>query len=136
MAKKVVLKNKKEEYFELRKLVMNFIYEAKSLLNGIETPRVEVKICYKDESKNNVIGQGYLNQYKINISEAWLDKSDNDIRTLVYHELVHTWFKYAGHDESCVLMSSVITKGLSKKTVQKTFLKYCNLSHQIESCAA
>lgn len=136
MSKKVILKNKKEEYFELRKLVMNFIYEAKSLLKGIETPRVEVKICYKDESKSNVIGQGYLNQYKINISEAWLDKSDNDIRTLVYHELVHTWFKYAGHDESCVLMCSIINKGLSKEVVQKTFLKYCNLSHQIESCAA
>lgn len=114
------LKKKKEDFYTERKIVMEFIYEAIELM-GKRMPRVEVKICH---DRDNVLGQGFLDLEKINIAESTFKLSKDDIRAVVYHELVHTWFKYRGHDENCKLMSSVLKRGLSKAQVQKLFKKY------------
>jgi hypothetical protein len=114
------LKNKKEDYYDERKIVMEFIYEAIELM-GKRMPRVEVKICH---DRDFILGQGFFGKEKINIAEATFKLSKGDIRSVVYHELVHTWFKYSGHDESCLLMSSSLKTGLTKAQVQKLFKKY------------
>jgi predicted metal-dependent hydrolase len=105
--------------YNLRRKVMGYIYEAREIL--VDMPRVEVRIV---ENEGRVLGTATLGGVKhISICERTLGKSDDYIRTVVFHELAHTLFD-AQHNESCPLMSSTIGSPLKKSECLELLRKY------------
>ena len=118
------LKNKKmnDEVYKLRRKVMGFIYEAKEL--APDMPRVEVRIT--DNHEDRILAMGRLGSFVIWISERVLDMSDDSIRCVVYHEILHNY----GHEHNnrCPLMGAY-HKELPKAQAQKLFVKWVNKKH-------
>jgi hypothetical protein len=109
------LKNKdmNNEVYALRRRVMNFIYEARELA---EMPRVEVRIT---DNHERILGQARMSGNIIWITERAVTYSDFDLRTIVFHELLHAVFGVE-HDEGCKLMKA-IHEPLTKSEVHKLF---------------
>lgn len=105
--------------YELRCQVMVHIYEAKKLYPDM--PRIEVRIVMDD---GNILGMASLKNLHISIAERSI-KEGFDLRSLVYHELVHTLTGFL-HDDQCPLMKSTTNKEdrLSKQDADKLFKKY------------
>mgnify|MGYP003539848152 CR=1 FL=1 len=106
--------------FALRRKVMTMIYEARELVPNL--PRVEVRIV---ESDSNVLGVATFKGLHISITETSFMYSEEMLRHVVFHELVHTLFK-VGHDEKCLLMKSVINTPATKEEAAKLFKKYAD----------
>lgn len=108
---------KTDGYFEKRKEVMEIIYQLREL---VELPRIEVKIA--DSTYAAGLGQtGKANYIVIEGNLKGLE-----LFHVVLHEVVHTAFKYSGHNEKCLLMSSTYNKNnlATKEQYLETFMKY------------
>lgn len=105
------------EVYALRRRVIALVYEAKGLYPKL--PRVTVRIADDHETTLAIakVGRDY-----IEVSERAVICDDFDLRTIVFHELVHACFSVM-HIESCPLMKPIHSP-LSKDQAQKLFLKY------------
>ncbi len=104
--------------YKLRRQVIELIYEAKKEIKNL--PRIEVRI---GEARNhNVLGVARLKDNKIWITKRAVDMSQDALRNIVFHEIVHavTGFK---HDEKCPLMKSTMDGYLLNKTECMKYLK-------------
>lgn len=105
--------------YALRRAVMIYIYEAKSLLGG-NMPRVDVRIT--DAHDSNVLGAAYMRGNSIFIPASTVIR--DDLRAIVFHELCHAVFG-TEHVKGCPLMNPSVTKA-SHAEVTQLFLKYAN----------
>jgi hypothetical protein len=117
------MKNKRmnNEVYQLRRKVMNFIYEARDMA-GDKFRRIDVRIT---EGKHNkkVLACAWMENDAIWVDEnTAADKSEDDLRQTVFHELLHALLGVE-HDEKCPLMRSV-HKSISRKEQDKHFQKY------------
>jgi predicted metal-dependent hydrolase len=104
--------------YKLRRQVIELIYEAKKEIKNL--PRIEVRI---GEARNHsVLGVARLKDNKIWITKKAIDMSQDALRNVVFHEIVHavTGFK---HDEKCPLMKSTLDGYLLNKTECIKYLK-------------
>jgi len=91
-------KTMSREIYDVRRMAMAFVYEARALVPDL--PRIQVRIT---EDHDTVLAIARMRDCKIWISERSVDF---DLRTIVFHEILHAVFG-ATHDESCPLMGSV-----------------------------
>lgn len=115
-----------DDVYALRTEVMGYIYDAKNLLraNGINLPRVTVRITDNDGDTTRAIGMARLNDDIIWISKDALTKHKSSLREVVYHEIVHAVTGF-DHDDKCKLMSPCCNiKPLTKELADELFLKY------------
>lgn len=128
------LKNKESgaETYALRRRVMALIYEIKEL---VDIPRVEVRIT---DDHASVLGMGTMGPSRgrswIWITERAITASEFDLRSIVYHEVLHAVYGVE-HDESCPLMKPTHTP-LSKAQAQKHFMKYAKRVKPVVECRA
>lgn len=117
------LDNKKmnDSTYKLRRKVISLIYEIKQIY---KIPRINVRIT-KDHKQ--ILGSASMskNTNIIWITEKSITLSDYDLRSIVYHEILHTVFGIK-HNKNCPLMKPIHQKGLTKIQVEKIFLKYVN----------
>lgn len=104
--------------YALRKMVIDFIYEAKQMIPTL--PRIEVRIT--DCNRHEVLGTARMNDCVIWIPASTLKRPKNDIRQIVFHEILHAAYG-VDHVDSCPLMGPLFVK-LDKTTTNKLFLKY------------
>ena len=98
-----------DEVYALRRQVIDIIYQAKKVLrsNGIELPRLDVRIIENAIDKPQVLGVAQLNENIIWIATSVLSKYKAHLRDVVYHEIVHAVTGF-GHDDNCKLMAPCI----------------------------
>jgi len=107
------------DVYKLRRKVINLIYELKN--EGLTLPRIDVRI---GENKNcNVLGTAKLHGNIIWITKKAIVKSENYLRNVVYHELLHTIYG-CEHDEKCPIMASSLNKVISKNKCLQIFKNY------------
>lgn len=114
-----------DETFKLRRKVMSFVYDAKNLLerSGKSLPRIKVRITDGQEHHfDGEVGMAYLNNLDIYIPKHSFKYTDNEIRGIVFHEIVHaaTGFR---HDQSCKLMHTNM-QTMTNGQMDKLFVKY------------
>lgn len=112
--------NKKEmspAVYQLRRKVIDLIYEAKKLVPTL--PRIMVRIT---ENHETTLAMATLKRDYIEVSERAVNCGDFDLRTIVFHELIHAVWGVR-HNESCPLMRSH-HKPLPKEDVHRLFLQY------------
>ena len=107
-----------QDVYQLRKKVMNVIYEVKR--NGYKIPRVEVRIV--EEGQEDMMGYAYLNENIVHIKREFTNCKET-LTHLVLHEIVHACAGL-GHDENCYLMRSVIPRNVNVENSWKAFSKY------------
>lgn len=112
---KLVNKEMDEKTFILRKKAMSFIYEAKKLVPSL--PRIELRITHDHEV---TLAMGRMNKNIIWVSDRAINQKEFDLRTIVFHEILHAAFGVE-HDESCPLMKSIHAP-LSKNEAERLFL--------------
>ena len=118
--KSSTLKNKKMDnrVYNLRRQVMKFIYEAKEI---VTLPYVDVR---STDDHRSILGQARLNDNIIWITEETITSSKYDLRTIVYHELLHAVYGITHHD-NCPLMNPT-PQPLSKTECQALFKKWAS----------
>ena len=104
--------------YKLRRQVIELIYEAKKEIKDL--PTIEVRI---GEARNhNVLGVAKLSKKQIWITKRAVDMSQDALRNIVFHEIVHAVTGF-GHDEKCPLMKSTMDGYLLNKTECMKYLK-------------
>ena len=126
MARTKLLKNREssQETYELRRKVMNLIYEAREVVGKENWPRVTIRIC--EDKKGGALGVGRMGQNIVWINEITVSGDcAKYLREVVYHELCHALWAIE-HNEKCPLMSSTLggNKPLTKAQCQRIFKKY------------
>lgn len=127
-------KRMNENVYHERRIVMDLIYEARDLCrkSNVDFPRINVRIMEKDpKCEDNFIGFGSMD----NSLYIWiLDKcvqlnSENYLRQLVFHELLHA-VKNCPHIVGSKLMSGSMYSEHSypKEELQRDFIKYMKMS--------
>lgn len=131
MSKTKKLKNKEmnTQTYKLRKEAMKFVYEAKLLDPTL--PRITVRIT---DNADTILGMARFNKNIIWIVEKSITKNQYDLRTVVFHEILHAVYGIH-HDESCPLMKAIHSP-LSKRDCEYHFKKWIKRSQTIESKAA
>jgi hypothetical protein len=112
--KKLKNKTMDDATFALRTKVMGFIYEAKEI---VDLPRIEIRIT---ESHKSIMGLARVSGCVIWIPEDTLNERDNDIRQIVFHEILHAVFG-TPHIDSCPLMCPVHKSIKTREEVEKLF---------------
>ncbi len=114
------LKNKKmsDEVYKLRRRVMTLIYEIKEFA---DIPRIDIRITDDDAE---FLGVARLQNNIIWITERAITSDEYDLRTIVYHEVLHAVYGI-GHDDECPLMRTTHMP-LEASEAKKHFLKYIN----------
>lgn len=107
-----------KDTYALRRMVMGFVYEAKELAPNL--PRIEVRIT--DCDRHNVLGTARMNDCVVWIPASTLKMSQDDIRQIVFHEILHAAYGVE-HVKNCPLMGPIFKK-LDETTTNKLFLKY------------
>lgn len=105
------------EVYQLRKRVMAMIYEAKRLVPSL--PRVTVRIT---DDHASTLAIAVMERDYIEVTERAVTCDDFDLRTIVYHELLHAVYGVE-HDDQCPLMRPVHLP-LSKEMAQRIFTRY------------
>jgi hypothetical protein len=116
--KKFVMPKNKDmnsSVYELRKKVMGYVYEAKELA---ELPRITIRVT---ENHQTALALAEMKGNIIWVTEQAVSSSEFDLRTIVFHEILHAVFG-VDHDESCNLMKSMHTP-LTKQECHKLFKK-------------
>ena len=104
--------------YKLRRQVIELIYEAKKEIKDL--PRIEVRI---GEARNhNVLGVAKLSKKQIWITKRAVDMSQDALRNIVYHEIVHAVTGF-GHDDKCPLMKPTLDGYLLNKNECMKYLK-------------
>jgi len=107
-----------DEVYKLRRQVINLIYEVKK--EFLSFPRIEVRI---GEARNhNVLGVAKLSRKQIWITKRAIDMSQDALRNIVYHEIVHAVTGF-GHDDKCPLMKPTLDGYLLNKNECMKYLK-------------
>ena len=111
------------EVYKLRRKVINLIYELKN--EGLNLPRVDVRVGEAIDC--NDLGVARLNDNIIWITKKAINESENYLRNVVYHELIHTIYG-CRHNEKCPLMKATIKKDevLTKNKCLTIFKNYYN----------
>ena len=90
-----------DKVYEDRRKVMFHIYE---LINEqLKLPRIDVRIG--TDKHKCVLGRARLNKNIIWITKKAVDGSIDDLRQVVYHELLHTIYG-CNHKRGCPIMSA------------------------------
>ena len=98
------------EVYKLRHKVVSMLYEIKREVKDF--PRIEVRI---GEARNhNVLGVAKLKDKKIWITKRAVDMSEDALRNVVYHEVVHAVTGFE-HDDKCPLMKPYMDGHLLNK---------------------
>ena len=116
------------EVYKLRRQVINLIYEIKN--NGFNIPRIDVRVGKSVDCRK--LGMARLNGNIIWIDIDTIKKSQNYLRNVVYHELLHTIYG-CEHNENCPLMSATLKEVLPKNkclTIFKNYYNKYNNKHQ------
>jgi hypothetical protein len=104
--------------YKMRRQVINMLYEIKKEIKNF--PRIEVRI---GEARNhNVLGVAQLKDKKIWITKRAVDMSEDALRNIVYHEVVHAVTGF-GHDDLCPLMKPTLDGYLLNKNQCMEYLK-------------
>ena len=115
------LKNKKmnNDVYKLRREVMKYIYEAKNIVPTL--PRITIRIT---DNYENILGKALLAKDVIWIPDYTLT-SGHDLRTVVFHEILHAVYNTDHHDD-CPMMkpSHSKTEKLSKAEAHRLFKKW------------
>jgi hypothetical protein len=131
-----------DETHELRRKVMQYIYDAKNLVKkafDYDQPRVNMRIV--DWSPERVILQNALacatghGTGVILIPAATISsgKWERHLKSIVYHEILHATY-CVEHDESSPLMHPIITKKpLEGKELDKWFIKHVKESGKVKN---
>jgi len=112
------------EVYKNKRKVLDFVYELKN--QGFKLPRVNVVIG--DAKKCNVLGKAKLNKCEIWITQTAIDNGSNELRSVVYHELLHAIYG-CNHVKGCPIMSAtqpdvVANKDKSIEIFKKYYNKY------------
>ena len=112
------------DVYKNKQKVLNFVYELKN--EGLKLPYVRVKIG--DSKKCNVLGKAKLNKCEIWITQKAIDNGSNELRSVVYHELLHAIYG-CNHVKGCPIMSAiqpdvVATKLKAIEIFKKYYSKY------------
>ena len=110
-----------DEVYSLRRKVIDMIYEVKNHMRDL--PRVEVRIG--EARCENVLGLASRGRRQLWITKEAIDMSEDALRNIVYHELVHAIFGFR-HDDKCPLMQPTLKTILNKEDCLKHLLKYKN----------
>ena len=113
------------ETYAMRRKVMNHIYRARELVP--ELPRVGVRITEDAKSFENgatILGTAAMNDYIIWICKSSVERPD--LKYVVFHELVHTFFKYGHSSDKKSLMYTSIQK-MTDSEIEKDFVRYSQL---------
>ena len=106
------------EVYKLRHKVVSMLYEIKREVKDF--PRIEVRI---GEARNhNVLGVARLKDKKIWITKKAVDMSEDALRNVVYHEVVHAVTGFE-HDDKCPLMKPYMDGYLLNKKQCMEYLK-------------
>ena len=106
------------ETYKLRHKVVTLLYEIKREVENF--PRIEVRI---GEARNhNVLGVAQLKDKKIWITKRAVDMSEDALRNVVYHEVVHAVTGFE-HDDKCPLMKPYMDGYLLNKKQCMEYLK-------------
>jgi len=113
-----------DEVYKNRRKVLNFVYELKN--EGLKLPRVDIRIG--KSTKCDVIGKARLKGNIIWITQTAIDNGDNELRTTVYHELLHAIYG-CNHVRNCPIMSAsqpevVVNKVKAIEIFKKYHSKY------------
>ena len=104
--------------YKMRRQVINMLYEIKKEIKNF--PRIEVRI---GEARNhNVLGVAQLKDKKIWITKRAVDMSEDALRNIVYHEVVHAVTGF-GHDDLCPLMKPTLDGYFLNKNQCMEYLK-------------
>ena len=104
--------------YKMRRQVIDMLYEIKKEVKNF--PRIEVRI---GEARNhNVLGVAKLKDKKIWITKRAVDMSEDALRNIVYHEVVHAVTGFE-HDDKCPLMKPTLDGYLLNKTECMKYLK-------------
>jgi valyl-tRNA synthetase len=106
-----------KEVYRLRRKVIDLIREAKELVPTM--PRITVRIT---DNHVTTLARATMKRNYIEVSERAINSSSFDLRTIVFHELVHAIWGIK-HDENCPLMKPIY-KPLSKNDAKRLFLMY------------
>jgi len=107
-----------DELYELRREVIDIIYDAKDLC---DLPWIKVKIV---EYQNSTLGTAWMEGNKMYIATRAVEKDSIDLRGLVYHEILHTVFG-VDHVGGCPLMDPTHPeREYSKEELDELFVKY------------
>jgi hypothetical protein len=101
------------ETYRLRRQVIDLIYEAKAL---VPIPRVTVRITENDQ---RLLGQAKMKDNTIWITERAV--TTRNIRTIVYHELLHAVFGVE-HDADSPLMGPTYNP-MDKESCQREYVR-------------
>ena len=116
------LKNKEmnDGVYNLRREVMKYVYEAKALAKDL--PRIDIRIT--DTDRGNLLGLAQMNDKIIWIPENSVTDEKYDLRTIVFHEILHAVYGI-DHIDDCPLMKPIHTP-LTKRQCEKFFVKYAS----------
>lgn len=109
-----------DEVYQLRRKVIELIYEAKKTIKDL--PRVEVRIGESANCKHT-LGIAQMKACKIWITEKAIGRGTDYLRHVVYHELAHAVYG-AEHDTKCPLMAPTINKPSDYKTLINCLVSY------------
>ena len=107
--------------YKMRRDVMAYIYEAKKLDPSM--PRVDVRIT---EDHREALATARMSDKIIWVSERAVKSGKFDLRTIVFHELLHAVYGVK-HDSLCPLMKPIHTP-LTRALVHKNFKKHLEVA--------
>ena len=112
------------EVYKNRRKVLDFIYELKN--EGFKLPRIDIRIG--EDKKCSILGRARLKDNIIWITQKAINHGDMELRTTVYHELLHAIYG-CNHVKGCPIMSAVqpdvvANKSQSIEIFKKYYSKY------------
>lgn len=118
-----------DELFKFRRRIIGFLYEARDIVKeeiGKDLPRIKVRIVdYIKSEEKSILGKCHIDANYITISKDLAKVNESLLRHVVWHELVHAYLGFTGHDESSILMkSSVGDNGGSLKSIEADLRKF------------
>ena len=110
------------EVYKNKQKVLDFVYELKN--QGLKLPYVRVKIG--DDKKCNVLAKAKMKKCEIWVTQKAIDNGRNELRIVVYHELLHAIYG-CEHVKGCLIMDSVQSEVVATKVKAiEIFKKYYN----------
>ena len=111
-----------DEVYKKRRKVLDFIYELKN--EGFKLPRIDVRIGTDKDC--TILGKARLKDNIIWISQKTIDYKMNELRSVVYHELLHAIYG-CNHVKGCPIMSATQPEvAVNKVKAIEIFKKYYN----------
>lgn len=105
-------KEMSDAVYQLRRKVIDLIYEAKKLT---DLPRIDVRVT---DDHEKILG---VARYNANI--IWITENAVASRCVVFHEILHAVFGQI-HVKGCPLMDEKIDPNLDAETCNRLFMKY------------